>query len=72
MGQPQLDFRHGNSSWRYESQDCPERAVAYEEQYLAELIPQTGLIVEATYRGNWSGLRNGLSFQDLLVLRKPA
>lgn len=49
--------------------DIPEYAVAYDEKMLKELLDIEGLEVSATYYGNWSGRDNGLSFQDIFLIK---
>jgi SAM-dependent methyltransferase len=50
---------------------APTAAVAYDEPYLTERLRQHGLTIrDGVHFGYWSGRKDGLSFQDILVLRK--
>ena len=70
-GRQELQFTFGEGVWRYVYEHSAESAVAYEETYVRGLLRDSGLILqESIYYGSWSGRRDGLSFQDLLVLRK--
>lgn len=65
-----LEFNHsGSDVWRYVYEHSPESASAYEERYVIELLKEAELDSEIKY-GVWSGRTDGLSFQDLIVIRK--
>jgi SAM-dependent methyltransferase len=49
---------------------APTAGVAYEESLLREECTRAGLEVSGMHYGTWSGRADGLSFQDLAVLRK--
>jgi SAM-dependent methyltransferase len=68
-GSNQIDFRHGEGIWRYTYRESPESAVAYNENFVIELLDRHGLALKRpVVYGRWSGRREGLSFQDMLVL----
>jgi SAM-dependent methyltransferase len=68
-GKPALQFQFGDGVWRYEYEHSPESAVAYFEDYIRKQLDGAGLkLLANVYRGRWSGYREGLSFQDLLVI----
>ena len=70
-GRNALPFRYGNGVWRYRYEHSPESAVAYDEGYVLELLEKHGLALKAPiYFGHWSGRKDGLSFQDILLLEK--
>ena len=70
-GRNQFNFRFGEGVWRYVSEQSPENTVAYEEGHVRELLRRHGLKLKAPiYYGTWSGRREGLSLQDLLLLEK--
>ena len=70
-GTQELSFKFGNGPWRYVYPQRPESAVAYEESYIRVLLPKCGLILqEPIHYGSWSGRHDGLSFQDMMILRK--
>ena len=66
-----LSFKFGDETWRYVYKNSPESAIAYKESYVIELLQKHGLVLKMPiFHGNWSGLKNGLSYQDILVLHK--
>ena len=70
-GRQELQFSFGEGVWRYVYEHSAESAVAYEESYIRGVLQDCGLILqEPIYYGSWTGRREGLSFQDMLVLRK--
>jgi SAM-dependent methyltransferase len=70
-GKQKLQFNFGEGAWRYVYERRAESAVAYEETYILDLLPKYGLVLqERVYYGTWTGRSDGLSFQDMLVLRK--
>ncbi len=51
--------------------EVPESAVAYEEEYLIGLLEKLGFHLHSpVLYGTWSGHRDGLSFQDILILSR--
>jgi SAM-dependent methyltransferase len=67
----QLQFNFGEGVWRYVYEHSPESAVAYEESFVQGVLRKNGLILqEPIHYGRWTGRRDGLSFQDVLLLRK--
>jgi hypothetical protein len=69
-GLNQINFKYRFGPYRSRDDQVRESAVAYDEAYLGQLIQQSGLnISEPVNYGTWSGRSNGLSFQDILILR---
>jgi SAM-dependent methyltransferase len=64
-----LAFNYGEGEWRYVLEHSPESAVAYDESFVMQLIEKYGLAVEKKLYGRWSGRDDGLSYQDILILR---
>lgn len=65
-----IDFRYGSGSYRTRSESTPESAVAYSEPYFRELIDTSGLELGGDiHYGTWSGRPDGLSYQDMVLLR---
>ena len=64
-----LAFNYGEGEWRYVHEHSPESAIAYEETFVMHLIEKCGLAVEKKIYGSWSGREDGLSYQDILLLR---
>jgi len=70
-GKNALSFDYGEGAWRYVYEHSPESAVAYDESSVMNLLEQNGLVVkDRIYYGSWTGWKEGLSFQDILVLEK--
>ncbi len=68
-GKNALAFEHGAEQWRFVDPALPERAVAYREDDVLEMLQRSGLtLAAAPYYGTWTGRLNGLSFQDILLL----
>lgn len=72
-GANDLEFTYGEGVWRYRLEQSPESAVAYDESYVMELLNQHGLALKAPiYYGQWAGRKDGLSYQDILLLEKKS
>ena len=57
--------------WRYVYEHSPESASAYDEDYILNLLEKHGLKpIAPIYYGQWSGRKDGLSFQDMLVIER--
>jgi SAM-dependent methyltransferase len=62
-------FRVPSGDCFAEDEDSIEAAVAYEEKKLGETLERVGLeVVEKRY-GDWSGRPDGMTWQDVLVMR---
>ena len=70
-GSNALKFSFGDEQWRYVYEHSPESACAFEENFILGLLQKHELtLARPAYYGNWSGRENGLSFQDLLVIKR--
>lgn len=70
-GVNKLHFKFGNEIWRYAYKNSPETAIAYREDYIMDLLPKHGLVVvEPIFYGTWSGRKDGVSYQDMLLIQK--
>ena len=70
-GLNRIDFKYGEGVWRHAYRESPESAVAYSEDFILDLLSKHGLrLKRPIIYGSWSGLREGLSFQDMLLLEK--
>ncbi|HEX8284804.1 MAG TPA: methyltransferase domain-containing protein [Pyrinomonadaceae bacterium] len=70
-GLNRIDFRHGEGVWRHAYRESPESAVAYSEDFVLDLLDRCGLALRRpVLHGSWSGYREGLSFQDMLLLER--
>ena len=66
-----LKFSFGTEEWRYVYEHSPESASAHDEDYILNLLEKHGLKLSAPiYYGQWSGRKDGLSFQDMLVIER--
>jgi SAM-dependent methyltransferase len=70
-GRNALQFSYGDTNnWRYVYEHSPESASAYEESYILGLLEKCGLTVDGpVHYGSWSGREDGLSFQDILIVK---
>jgi SAM-dependent methyltransferase len=70
-GANKLAFRFGDGISRHAFEHNPEHAVAYDEGHILGLLRKHGLaLAKPIYYGHWSGREDGLSFQDLLLVRR--
>ena len=66
-----LNFSCGEEQWRYVYEHSPESAAAYDEDYVLDLLKRYGLsLQQPIHYGTWSGRKDGLSFQDMLVINR--
>jgi SAM-dependent methyltransferase len=67
LGHP--EFRWGTEDWRYVQRASPESASAFSERWLLAALADVGLEIRGPVRyGTWSGLADGLSFQDIILV----
>jgi SAM-dependent methyltransferase len=72
-GLNRLDFKHGEGPWRYVYPNSPESAVAFSEEHVLGLLREHGLgLGGPILYGSWSGRDDGLSYQDMLLVRKQS
>jgi SAM-dependent methyltransferase len=73
-GRAPFNFKHKTPSGKLfaEQSDDPTYAVAYDDESLNELISSAGFQLERRVRGHWSFGGPGETFQDALILRRPA
>ena len=64
-------FEFGDDSSKYVYKNSPESAIAHRESVILELVLKHKLtLVRPVIYGTWSGLREGLSFQDMLLMQR--
>lgn len=70
-GRNAFDFSFGDTTWRYMDANNPEIAVAFSESHLLTMLDKAGLKLQSGIRyGTWSGRADGLSFQDILLIKR--
>lgn len=70
-GLNKLDFKFGNKKCRYVYKNSPESAIVYDENYIMRLLSEHNLILkEPILYGTWSGRKNGISYQDMMLIQK--
>jgi SAM-dependent methyltransferase len=70
-GLNRIEFKYGEGVWRHAYRERPESAVAYSEDFIISLLGEHGLSLRGPVRyGSWTGLREGLSFQDIMLLER--
>ncbi len=56
---------------RYVHKDWLELAVGYNKEFIMDIIMKNGLVPDGPIiYGTWSGRYGGISFQDMLLVRK--
>jgi SAM-dependent methyltransferase len=70
-GSGTMPFRHKlDGCWTID-RDVPEKAIAYDEDYLVALCERNGLRVQRPISyGSWCGRGQFLSFQDIVIVEK--
>jgi hypothetical protein len=64
-------FPHEVPGCRIQNQKHPEAAVAYAESRIREVYQTHGLqVMEPIRYGTWSGRKDGLSYQDIVLAQK--
>ena len=61
------DFRHERNGCRVVDPNHPDKAVAYQEDWLRLEAANAGLAVETIHAGYWSGRPGGATHQDVVV-----
>ncbi len=65
-------FAHQHEGYRVEHEECPEHVVAYEKNYLEQMVASCGLEITNRLRGSWCGRREGHAYQDIYLMRQKA
>jgi ubiquinone/menaquinone biosynthesis C-methylase UbiE len=65
-----FQFAYTFEDCRIDNTEVPEAVVGYEEEKLKGLFTANDFDVESINYGNWSGRKDFLSFQDIIVLKK--
>jgi len=63
------EFEHRGDDCYVEKPEAPEAAVGFEDQLILGWLRERGLALTSRYNGTWCG-RRGLSYQDILVVKK--
>jgi len=50
--------------------EAPESAIAFDEDYVVDLLERNALTVTRLCPGTWSGRPDGLTFQDVVVAER--
>lgn len=67
-----LDFRFNFGDYFATDARVPESAIAFKENFIRPLYSQTGLVIEEPIQfGSWCGRKQFLSFQDIILAKKP-
>lgn len=64
------DFQYVFSKYRTTSETAPEGAIAYDETYIRGLYSKFGLDITGCLYGSWSGRKDFLNYQDIIVASK--
>jgi ubiquinone/menaquinone biosynthesis C-methylase UbiE len=71
-GKSQLNFIYQAYNSYYAQPDDPENAIAHSEALVMQWLKDCGLTIIGKYYGLWCGRTQAHSYQDILVLQKPA
>ena len=68
----QFTFQYNyNADCRLQNDKIPEAAIGYQEEYISDLYKKYGMEIKTpVYYGSWSGRKDFLSFQDIVVATK--
>ena len=70
-GMNKNSFVFGNDICWYAYKNSPESAVAYNENFIMDILKQNGLALkQPVMYGWWSGREDGISFQDMVLIGK--
>ena len=70
-GEALHNFQYSMDGFRTTSQNNPEAAIAFDEQYVTHLYQTNGLSIEKPIRyGRWAGKHNRLTNQDVVIAVK--
>ncbi|MFM7220164.1 MAG: hypothetical protein ACKO21_08125 [Nodosilinea sp.] len=66
-----FSFRYDLQGCRVENQEVPENVVAFSEEKVRQLYRKYNLeILEPARYGRWSGRKDFLSYQDIIIAKK--
>jgi len=65
-----MDFKYELDGYRTINPDVPENAVCYDEQLILAQFDKCGMKVKKVYYGSWSGRKDYLSYQDIVIATK--
>jgi hypothetical protein len=70
QGKNDIKFIYGSGPYRLRNKVVPESAVAYDETFLLQLLAQNHLVISGQiHYGTWSGRLDGVSYQDILLVK---
>lgn len=70
QGKSALDFSFGGDNCKWVYKNSPESAIAYSSEKVLEMVKMNNMKAEIPLcYGTWSGREDGVSFQDMLVVR---
>lgn len=73
MKNSEKNFKYNYGHYSLMNEKVKEANVAFEKEYLVNLIESKGLVIEQFHKGNWSGREHtdvSFSTQDILTLKK--
>lgn len=62
-------FKYSHMEFSYERDTKPDHAIAYDEDFLGVSLKRLGFTYDI-HHGSWKGNNKGLSFQDIIILRR--
>jgi len=50
--------------------NVPEQVMGYDEKFISNVLQEMGLQLEHIFYGSWSGRKEALSMQDIIIMKK--
>lgn len=69
-GLARLTFKNQFDGFRAQNKNTPERNIAFKEEIIKKLLEDNDLILNQIHYGKWSGYKNGITNQDVIVVTK--
>lgn len=66
----EFNFKYPYEGYYLMDSKVKEANVAYEEALLYAMIDECGLKINSLHRGRWTGHKNSLDFQDVVIIEK--
>jgi ubiquinone/menaquinone biosynthesis C-methylase UbiE len=68
--QPTFQFQHDHGDYFLMDKNVKSANIAFNEKSIDRFIMKAGLTIDLKYYGKWARFKEGVSFQDIYILRK--
>lgn len=68
--QPTFQFPHDHGDYFLMDKHVKSANIAFKEESIDRFIMEAGLTIDEKYYGKWARFKEGVSFQDIYILRK--